>query len=159
MAAPHASHHAPAARYLPVLRTLVGTYFAFLAKNGAAVQEQGLTAPQFDVIATLGNTPGMSCGELCERTLVTKGTLTGVLDRLEAKGLVERVPSAKDRRSIRVHLTRKGERCFQRSFPAVLDAMRPYFARALDGDELATLRRLLTKLKQSFETPLTKEER
>jgi MarR family 2-MHQ and catechol resistance regulon transcriptional repressor len=147
-----------AARYLPVLRALVETYFAFLAKDTAAVRQQGLTSSQFDVVATLGNTPGMACGELSQRTLVTKGTLTGVLDRLQAKGVVLRVPSRYDRRSIHVRLTPKGERLFQRSFPAVVAAMSPYFERALREEEFGTLRRLLFQLKRSFETPLTKGE-
>jgi DNA-binding MarR family transcriptional regulator len=50
----------------------------------AKVRQFGLTH-QFDIIATLGNTQGMTCKELGEKTLITKGTLTGVLDRLEQK--------------------------------------------------------------------------
>jgi MarR family transcriptional regulator, 2-MHQ and catechol-resistance regulon repressor len=158
MAASPKTANPRSARYLRVLRILVETYFAFLAKDAAAVRQQGLTPSQFDVVATLGNTPGMACGELSQRTLVTKGTLTGVLDRLEEKGIVERVPSRKDRRSIHVRLTPKGEGLFRRSFPAVVGAMSPYFERALNVAEVATLRRLLLKLKRSFEAPLTKEE-
>jgi len=52
------------------------------------IRSLGLTPPQFDIVATLGNTPGMSPKELGEKTLITKGTLTGVVDRLEDKGLV-----------------------------------------------------------------------
>ena len=159
MSAPLKTKRFPAEPYFPVLRTLVETYFAFLARDAVAIRAQGLTASQFDVVATLGNTPGMACRELSERTLVTKGTLTGVLDRLEAKRLIERLPSATDRRSIHVRLTKKGEELFRRAFPAVVGALRPYFARALDETELATLRRLLLKLKQSFERRLTKEKR
>lgn len=150
------SEFARTARYLPVLRALVETYFAFLARDTAAVRREGLTSSQFDVVATLGNTSGMTCGELSRRTLVTKGTLTGVLDRLEGKGVVAREPSREDRRSIHVRLTRKGERLFQRSFPAVVAAISPYFERALNEAELGTLRRLLLRLKRSLETSLTR---
>ena len=44
--------------------------------------DAGLTVSQADVIFTLGNTAGMTCGEIGERTLITKGTLTGVIDRV-----------------------------------------------------------------------------
>ena len=96
--------------FLKVLRPLVEAYFAFLRKDDRNIRRLGLTSAQFDVIATLGNTSGMSCKELTKQTLVTKGTLTGVLDRLEVKGLIERIPSKVDRRSIFIRLTSKGNR-------------------------------------------------
>lgn len=144
----------PREPYLAMVRALVEAYFAFVDRDAATIRAHGLTHSQFDVIATLGNTPGMTCRELSEKTLVTRGTLTGVLDRLESRGVVARLPLPNDRRSIHVRLTDQGERLFRRSFPAVVGAMRPYFERALGAREAETLRRLLAKLKQSLETPL-----
>ncbi len=89
-------------------------------KNGIA-PTLGLTSAQFDIIATLGNTPGMMPKDLGEKTLITKGTLTGVVDRLVAKGLVRRIPSAQDGRSQIVQLTRKGAALFDKVFPAHLN--------------------------------------
>ena len=63
---------------------------------------------QFDVIATLGDTEGRTCVQLSAATLVTRGTLTGVPDRLEAKGLIQRSTLRGDRRCITVRLTDKG---------------------------------------------------
>ena len=48
------------------------------------------TVAQANVIFTLGNTDGMTCKDIGDWTHITKGTLTGVIDRLELKGLVER---------------------------------------------------------------------
>ena len=62
-------------------------YQAFEAYSAAHVRELGLTPPQFDIIATLGNTDGMTATELGEKTLITKGTLTGVVDRLSARAV------------------------------------------------------------------------
>jgi DNA-binding MarR family transcriptional regulator len=73
-----------------MLRELARCYQAFEAHSGAHVRSLGLTPAQFDIVATLGNTPGMSFKELGEKTLITKGTLTGVVDRLEAQRLVRR---------------------------------------------------------------------
>jgi DNA-binding MarR family transcriptional regulator len=132
--------------WLALLRELVRCYQAFEAHSAAHIRTLGLTPSQFDIVVTLGNTKGMSCRELGDRTLITKGTLTGVLDRLEAKGLVVREESTADRRSFTVKLTRKGDACFERVFPAHLTYMDPAFAtlstaeRHQIADNLARLR-------------------
>lgn len=136
---------------MKVLRPLVETYFAFIRKDDPHIRSLGLTPSQFDVIATLGDTKGMTCRELSEKTLVTKGTLTGVLDRLAKKGLIERVPSREDRRCITIRLTSKGEARFRDVFPAHIDYMKPHFERALTAAEANRLRELLLRLKESFE--------
>lgn len=137
--------------FIKVLRPLVETYFALLDKAAPHIRALGLTCSQFDVIATLGDTEGMTCKELSEQTLVTKGTLTGVLDRLETKGLIARVPSRADRRSIFIRLTPKGDALFQKVFAAHIRHMKPYFERALTAAEATKLRELLLRLKDSFE--------
>src|SRR4051812_12875093 len=92
------------APFLSALRELVQCYQAFERYSSMHILTLDLTPPQFDVIATLGNTEGMTFRELGERTLITKGTLTGVVDRLEAKEIVVRESSPKDGRSTIVRL-------------------------------------------------------
>lgn len=137
--------------FMKVLRPLAETYFAFLDKSAPHIRSLGLTGSQFDVIVTLGDTEGMTCKELSEKTLVTKGTLTGVLDRLETKGLVARVPSREDRRSIFIRLTPKGGALFEKVFAAHIRYIQPYFERAFTAAEATKLRELLLRLKASFE--------
>lgn len=144
--------------FFKVMRPLVEAYFAFVRVDDRRIRDMGLTSSQFDVLATLGNTAGMTCGELSGRTLVTKGTLTGVLDRLEGKGILERVPSKSDRRSLLVRLTTKGDALFRETFPAQIAHLRPYFERALTPREMTTLGRLLLKLKASFDGEPVKGE-
>lgn len=139
------------ALFLRVLRPLAEAYFAFLRKSDRHARSLGLTPSQFDVIVTLGGEEPMSCGELSLRTLVTKGTLTGVLDRLEAKGLIERVPSRRDRRCTLIRLTVQGDRLFRRVFPAHIRYLRPFFERALTPAQTRQLREMLLRLKTSFE--------
>lgn len=81
-------------RYMPLVRALIECAQSFERCSGAHVRELGLTPAQFDIIATLGNTDGMSCKELGEKTLIIKGTMTGVLNRLEQKGLLSRLCAA-----------------------------------------------------------------
>ncbi len=137
--------------FMQVLRPLVETYFAFIRRDDPHIRSLGLTPSQFDVIATLGDTEGMTCKELSEKTLVTKGTLTGVLDRLEKKGLIERVPSREDRRCTLIRLTLKGDARFREVFPAHIEYMKPHFQRVLTTAEASKLRELLLRLKKSFE--------
>lgn len=137
--------------FLRVLRPLVEAYFAFLRKDERHIRSLGLTPAQFDVVATLGDTEGMTCTELSNKTLITKGTLTGVLDRLEKMGLIERHYTAEDRRQIIIRLTRKGVECFQRVFPNQIYYLKPYFEKALSRSDMEALRGLLLRLKESFE--------
>lgn len=109
---------------LAVLRELARCYQAFEAFSATHIRTLDLTPPQFDIIATLGNTPGLSFKQLGEKTLITKGTLTGVVDRLESRSLVERVAASHDGRSTIVRLTPAGERLFKRAFPAHLEHLR-----------------------------------
>jgi len=61
------------------------------------------------------------------RTLITKGTLTGVVDRLEARGLVERMNCPEDGRSTLVRLTPEGNRVFRGVFEPHLAFLAPAF--------------------------------
>ena len=107
-------------RYLKSVRLLAECLQGFERYSGESVRQYGLTHAQFDIIATLGNTSGMSYKELGERTLITKGTLTGVIERLEQKGLVLRERSLEDKRSYFVRLTESGEAVFRDVFPKVV---------------------------------------
>jgi len=121
-------------RYLRSVRLLAECMQGFERFSGASVRQCGLTHAQFDIIATLGNTTGMTYKELGERTLITKGTLTGVIDRLEQKGLVVRQRSGGDKRSFHVSLTASGEVLFQQVFPTVILHGKQLFASYNDAD-------------------------
>jgi MarR family transcriptional regulator, 2-MHQ and catechol-resistance regulon repressor len=135
--------------FLPLLRELSATYQAFEVYSSAHVRSLGLTPPQFDIVATLGNTPGMSAKELGEKTLITKGTLTGVVDRLADKKLVRRIASPSDGRSQIVQLTTQGEKLFARIFPAHLAHMERAFAQ-LSQKELTGMTESLSRLRGVF---------
>lgn len=139
----------PRAPFLPVLRELAKTYQAFEAYSATHIRTLDLTPPQFDIIATLGNTPGMSLKDLGARTLITKGTLTGVVDRLVDKKLVRRVASPSDGRSQIVQLTRRGEEMFARIFPAHVDHLEQAFLE-LNPDELINMENTLRRLREAF---------
>ena len=115
--------------------------------SGEHVRECGLTHAQFDIIATLGNTEGMSYKDLGDKTLITKGTLTGVIERLEQKGLVDRERSLDDKRSWFIRLSPQGEQVFREVFPKVIARGGEVFAAYSDGD-FAALEKILSGLKE-----------
>jgi DNA-binding MarR family transcriptional regulator len=144
-------------KFLPLLRELSDTFQAFESYSASHIRSIGLTPPQFDIIATLGNTAGMSPKELGEKTLITKGTLTGVVDRLIAKDLVSRSASATDGRCQLLQLTQQGERLFARIFPQHLAHLQPVFAR-LSAAEIDALTANLGVLRSAFNTVRATQE-
>jgi DNA-binding MarR family transcriptional regulator len=133
-------------RYLKSIRLLAECMQGYERLSGEYVRRSGLTHAQFDIIATLGNTPGMSYKELGDKTLITKGTLTGVIERLEQKGLVERQRNDCDKRSFFVKLTKEGERTFCTVFPEVISQSGKVFADYTE-DDFAQLEKTLSALK------------
>ncbi|OWW20803.1 MarR family winged helix-turn-helix transcriptional regulator [Noviherbaspirillum denitrificans] len=78
------------------------------------LRRQGLTPAQFAVLSALAAVTALSCKTLSEQTGITKGSLTGIVDRLEQNGLAQRVVSREDRRSHLVNLTDEGRATFER---------------------------------------------
>ena len=78
----------------------------------------GLSIAQCDVLTTLTEREGLSQQDLAERLYVTKGNISGLIDRLTAAGLVERRTIASDRRSHAIFLTPAGRVAAQRGIEA-----------------------------------------
>jgi len=77
--------------------------------------EFGTTLPQFDLLSQLYREPqGLRLGELSKRTMVTNGNVTGLIERLEAEGLVRRDTPGDDRRVTVARLTDEGRATFGR---------------------------------------------
>lgn len=139
-----------------MIRELVRCYQAFEMYSAAHVRAMDLTPSQFDIVATLGNTAGMTFKELGDKTLITKGTLTGVVDRLVAKDVVRRTQSEHDGRSQIVQLTAKGEALFEQVFPAHMAYMGKVFSDFKTDDYgriQAALQDLRTALNASGKQP------
>jgi DNA-binding MarR family transcriptional regulator len=79
------------------------------------LREIGLSVPQCDVLTTLTEAEGVSQQDLAKRLYVTKGNISGLLDRLEGAGLVERRSTAADRRQYEIYLTPVGRELAERA--------------------------------------------
>lgn len=88
-------------------------HFKFLLRT------YGLSGPQIIVLKTLQASGPRPISEVAREARLSHATVTGILDRLEIKDLVERSPSDEDRRLVCVSMTPKGKKMVERS-PALL---------------------------------------
>jgi DNA-binding MarR family transcriptional regulator len=118
-----------------------------------AFAEHDLESWEFDVLAALrraGTPYELSPGRLLKETLVTSGTMTNRVDRLAARGFVERRPDHNDRRGVLVRLTDAGRRTVDGALSGLLDRERDLLA-ALDPAAQRELAGLLRTLVLPFE--------
>ena len=107
------------------------------------------TMPRFDLLANLEREDGQTLAALSRRMLVTAGNLTGLVDRAERDGVVERRADPSDRRLSRVYLTPKGRELITGLLPTHSTHITELLA-GLDPSDRKDLRRLLGKLRDSL---------
>ena len=136
-----------------VARALIKAGYLFLNHPERPYDRYDLTISQIDVIVTLAGAEGatLNCSEIAERTLITKGGITGILDRLEARGLVKRIPSREDRRSVMIALSEKGDALFVKLYPELGRVNRVLLETAFKANEMKEFGRLLEVLVRSLE--------
>ncbi len=111
--------------------------------------EFGVTLPQFDILAQLYREPGgLRLGELSRRTMVTNGNITGLIERLEADGLVRRETPGADRRVTVARLTDTGQVAFAKMAQVHESWLRDLMAE-VDRDTIASLLRDIERVKKS----------
>lgn len=110
-----------------------------------------LDAASFDVLATLRrNARELTPAELMRSSMVTSGAITQRLDRLEARGLVTRTPSATDGRVVHVSLTEAGQELIDHALPAHVATEHRLLA-SLTAEERAALATSLRNLLEALE--------
>ena len=118
----------------------------------AAFAAHDLEPWEFDVLAALrrhGPPYELSPGALLRATLVTSGTMTNRIDRLEQSGLVRRRPDPDDKRGVLVTLTSAGQSRVDATLTGLLEA-----EQALLADLPESSRRMLTDLLRTLLAPL-----
>jgi len=121
-------------------------------------KDHGLAMREYDVLYTLAKSGGRAAetgdesacaariGELQQGVLLSQPALSRMVDRLAARGLVERVEDEEDGRAVRVRLTAAGLELQRSVGRAHARSVAGAVGDALDGDEQRELRRLAAKL-------------
>lgn len=113
------------------------------------LQKLGLTYPQYLAMLVLWERDGITVGEISTRLLTDPGSLTPLLKRLEAEGLLTRTRSSKDERMVELHLTERGRALYgkAREIPSCIIAASERTPATLAAlkEELASLRSSLQK--------------
>jgi MarR family transcriptional regulator, organic hydroperoxide resistance regulator len=113
------------------------------------LKEIALSVPQCDVLTTLTEQEGVSQQDLAKRLYVTKGNISGLLDRLETAGLVQRRSTETDRRQYEIYLTPAGRVAAEKAIALQRAFISSTFGRLAERD-LAELERLLVSLRDRF---------
>jgi DNA-binding MarR family transcriptional regulator len=111
------------------------------------LQPLGITYPQYLVMLTLWESDGQSVGSLGDRLALDSGTLTPLLKRLEALGLVERTRDAGDERRVLIHLTPAGRKLRTQARKVPAQVLR---ASGCGLSEMASLTHRLSSLRDSL---------
>ncbi|MGH3472521.1 MAG: MarR family winged helix-turn-helix transcriptional regulator [Nocardioidaceae bacterium] len=118
-----------------------------------AFAERHLETWEFDVLTALrraGAPYELSPGSLIRETMVTSGTMTNRVDRLEDKGLVARRPDPHDRRGVLVRLTKSGRASVDAALQGLLEQERMLLDR-LSPNQRVTLASLLRSVVSPFD--------
>ncbi|MFO0567415.1 MAG: MarR family transcriptional regulator [Polyangiaceae bacterium] len=114
-----------------------------ITKDHAA--RHGVTGPQLAVVKMLEPVGKLSLSELSWKIRARNSTVTGIIDRMEREGLVERRRSDDDRRVVHISLTRKGARLAAAIPIEPVQIFRQILAE-LSAKDAADLSRILTRL-------------
>ena len=146
----YAQFHLPSVQ---VLLDLVYTYDVTASRLARRLAEHGLSLSAFNLLMILSRSGSDGCplSEIGELLLVSRANITGLMDCLERKALVERVSEKRDRRVRVGRITQKGEALLESLLPDHYSEVR-MICSALSNAEKTQLHTLLTKLRQSLQS-------
>jgi MarR family transcriptional regulator, 2-MHQ and catechol-resistance regulon repressor len=128
-----------------VIEAISATYRILRRESEELLSKEDMTRPQFQALMSLAQRGPILMKEISEKMFVTRANVTGIIDRLESKGLVRRTANHRDRRATMIELTPKGvalqERVSSKYTTFMQDSLK-----VLTEDEQKSLRDALVKL-------------
>lgn len=130
----------------PYLRLLFGrTSKALEQVDRESMRHTGLHVTDFSILEALLHGGPMAINTIGEKVLLTSGSMTAAANRLEKRGLVERIRCTADGRRYNLHLTEKGRQLIHEAYRHHRDNLARLFT-CLDEDEQEEFVRLLKKI-------------
>lgn len=131
------------------LESLPGHYIRRLQQIAVAVflqetEAHGVTPVQFAALQTVADAPGIDQRTLARSIGLDTSTIAGVVDRLEARGLMQRSASPDDRRVRLLSLTAEGRALLEATLPSVLRAQQRMLEPLPPGERHEFMRMLRT---------------
>ena len=130
---------------LKALRIALGRQRSLRDPLASTCEQMQFTPPQLHTLFWLGEDGSLTMGELARRLGVTEKTVTGVVDRLEREGCLQRERDTVDRRVVRCHLTAQGARTYA-ELDAHLQEKLSQLLSMLDAEDRSALFALLQTL-------------
>lgn len=131
-----------------ILETFIYLYTESRRLTKGMARELGLTGPQLTVIKLLEGFGDLSLSSLSERISAQNSTVTGIIDRMEREGLVQRERSTTDRRVVYIRLSDAGRKLAKKITVEPMEILRGALA-TLDERDAKDFLRILTKLQSS----------
>lgn len=131
-----------------VVDSLRQLFKAIQEHSKAILGKTGMSGPQVWALTILDREPGLSLGELAGRLFAHPSTVSGIVDRLEARGALRRTTDPKDARGLRLSLTSPGRRLLRKSPPPFQHGLRQALE-TLSGARLRALRLGLEEVVQA----------
>ena len=101
-----------------------------------ALQQYDITPSQYALLQCLHAQDGLTPSQLAQALRLDTSSISGVLSRLEKKGLIDRIYSQEDRRSVSIHLREEGKALWDQ-VDQVIEAANEKVTRGLDADHYA----------------------
>ena len=133
--------------YLSQVHQLGGRVFERILK---ASEVDTFNGPQGRILYVLWENEKLSISEIGKLTSLAKTTLTSMLDRMEAMGLIEKIQSEDDRRQIFVSITEKS-RQYKKIYDQVSKRMNMIFYKNFAPDEISLFERMLKQIIDNLE--------
>jgi DNA-binding MarR family transcriptional regulator len=111
------------------------------------VKRVGLTGPQLVILQEISSLGEVTAGEIARAVSLSQATVTGILERMEKRGLLARQRSDSDKRRIMVRITDSGKRILEEAPPLMQEAFIERFENLQDWEQtmiLSALQRLVT---------------
>ena len=139
-------------------RECTNSPFFMLMQTSKAIHERikmemmkhNLSITEFSVLEVLYYKGKQNIHQIAQRVLISSGSMTYVIDKLEKKGFLERSACPDDRRAIHVSLTDKGNEWMDKVMPEHQELIDDMF-RSLNAEESEALVQLLEKVRKNFE--------